>query len=238
MLSHVSLTLLLVTLNKSLYSVESLLLAYILFPNLLAFWFCLFAQIKINNIYTHTDVIIYPDTILEEKSLPCVSSFLKHAGKVFTNKWGKCFNIYSIMVLLCCSYTLSTCNCHHKVRNIPSCVFMPSFFSETQIKSLPRLSRGYSCGSSGLVERVHFISKTCSIKRESYNPIQNRNLRRTFPKNLRLNFKSFLLRIPFLWAWVNFRSTFFLISFCKRLVCSKLLFFCQTNSFGVFPNFP
>ena len=208
-----------------------------LFPDLLAFWLRLFAQIKINCIYTHIALIIYPDTILEEKFLPWVSTFLKHAGKVFTNKWGKFFNISSIMVRFCCNYTLSTCNCHHKVNNSPSCLFMASFFSETQIKSLSRLSPGYSCGSSGLVKRVNFISKTFSIQRESYNPIQNRNLRRTFPKKLRLNFKSFLLRIPFLWAWVNFRSTFFLISFCKRLVCSKIFLFYQTNSFGVFPDF-
>ena len=36
-----------------------------LFPNLVAFWLCLFAQNKINSIYTDIDVIIYLDNDIQ-----------------------------------------------------------------------------------------------------------------------------------------------------------------------------
>ena len=35
-------------------------------PDLVAFWLCLFAQNKIDSIYTHIDVIIYPDTVCDK----------------------------------------------------------------------------------------------------------------------------------------------------------------------------
>ena len=80
----------------------------------------------------------------------------------------KTFQHYSTMVLFCCNYTLSICNCCHKMRDSPSCAFMTPFSSETEIKSLSRLSPGHSSWSSGLVKRIHLMSKTCSIQIESY----------------------------------------------------------------------
>ena len=72
------------------------------------------------------------------------------------------------MVLFWYNYTLSICNCCHKMSNSPSCAFMTSFSSESEIKSLSRLSPGHSSGSSGLFKKIHLMSKTCSIQIESY----------------------------------------------------------------------
>ena len=76
------------------------------------------------------------------------------------------------MVLFCCKYTLSICNCCRKVSNSPSFAFMTSFSSETEIKSLSRISPGHSSWSSGLLKMIHLMSKTCSIQIESYTLIQ------------------------------------------------------------------
>ena len=106
---------------------------------------------------------------------------------MFINKWGKRFSIYSTMVLFCCNYTLSICNCCHKVSNSPSCTFMPSISSETEIKSLSMLSPGHSSWSSGLVKRSHLMSKTCSIQIESYTILPK--LCRKFTTNFSSKFK-------------------------------------------------
>ena len=112
------------------------------------------------------------------------------------------------MVLFRCSYTLSISNCCHKVSNILSCDFVTSFSSENEVKSLSKFSPGHSSWSSGLVKRVHFESKTCSIQTESYT-FYSRNfaesLQKTFRTNLSIIFKSSLVRIFFLWARVHFR---------------------------------
>ena len=175
---------------------------------------------------------------------------------MFTNKRGKLFSIYSTIVLFCCNYTLSICNCCHKVSNSPSCAFMTSFSNETEIKSLSRLSPGQSSWSSGLVKRIHLVSKTFSIQIESYPSAES--LQRTFRTNISLSFRSFLVRIPFLWTRVHFRPVFcktqrtvsslmddempaftitlftqkFPISSCKSLVCRKIVLLFRTDRFG------
>ena len=87
---------------------------------------------------------------------------------MFMNKWGKIFSIFSTMVLFCCSYTLSICSPCHKVSNSPSCAFVTSFSSETEIKSLSGISPGHSYWTSGLIKRIHLMSKTSSIQIEPY----------------------------------------------------------------------
>ena len=63
------------------------------------------------------------------------------------------------MVLLCCNYTLNICHCCQKVTNILSCAFMTSLSSETEVKSLSRLSPDSSSWSSGLVKGIHLMHK-------------------------------------------------------------------------------
>ena len=83
------------------------------------------------------------------KCFPWVSTFLKHAGKMFINRWRKLFSICSSMVLFCCNYTLS-------------CAFLNSFSSETEIKSLCRLSPGHSSWRS---KRFILWVKLCLSKK-------------------------------------------------------------------------
>ena len=169
------------------------------------------------------------------------------------------------MVLFRCSYTLSICNCCHKVSNILSCDFVTSFSSENEVKSLSKFSPGHSSWSSGLVKRVHFESKTCSIQTESYT-FYSRNfaesLQKTFRTNLSISLKSSLVRIFFsehesisgetfyITLWTAFSlidgriSAFtiilftqkFPISSCKCLVCCKIFLFCRTDSFRGLPR--
>ena len=142
--------------------------------------------------------------------------------------------------------------------NIPSCAFMTSFFSETEIKSLPRLSLDPSVCSSGIVKRFHFLSKFCRTQTEpdTLLPKVWRKLRRTFRPSLSCNFNSFLVRIPFLWTWFHFRpvflrtlwtisslmdggmSVFSITRFTQKfptapskwLVFCEIVFFCWTNN--------
>ena len=72
------------------------------------------------------------------------------------------------MLLFSCNYTLSIYNCCHKVSNVPSSAFVTSFSSETEIKSLSRLSPGHNSWRSGLVKRINLMRKTCSIQIECY----------------------------------------------------------------------
>ena len=164
------------------------------------------------------------------------------------------------MVLFCCNYTFSICNCCHKVSNSPSCAFMTSFSSETEIKSLSRLSPGHSSWSSGLVKRIHLMSKTCSIQIESYTllPKVCRKFTTNFSSKLKTQFQvifgqdSFPLNTsPFQPAFrktlrtvsslmddgmPTFTITLFTqkfpISSFKSLVCRKIFLFCRTDSFG------
>ena len=107
---------------------------------------------------------------------------------MFMNKWGKLFSIFSTMVLFCCSYTLSICSPCHKVSNSPSCAFVTSFSSETEIKSLSGISPGHSYWTSGLIKRIHLMSKTSSIQIEPYTLHPKVCRKFTTSKLLDLNF--------------------------------------------------
>ena len=95
------------------------------------------------------------------------------------------------MVSFCLSYTHSIRNCCVKVNNIPSYLFMTSFFSKTEIKSSSRLSPPYKSWSTGLVKKVYFMRKTCSIKMESYTllPKVDRKFSRNFPNKFMPQFQ-------------------------------------------------
>ena len=126
---------------------------------------------------------------------------------MFTNKWGKCFRIYSTMVLLCCNYIPSICNYYHIKSNIPSCAFMTAFSSETKIKSFSRVDLLTSSGALLSLKVFLFWVKLAPSK---WNPTSfsqkfGESLQRTSSANLSLSFRTFLVRIPFLWTQPYFR---------------------------------
>ena len=102
------------------------------------------------------------------------------------------------------------------------------------------------------------LSSTISFLMISYF-IVARHITTNFIGNLSLSFRSFLVRISFLWKWVHFKSVFhrtlrivsllmdgeiptftitlvfsrkFPISSCKCLVCRKIFLVRRTDSFG------
>ena len=64
-------------------------------------------------------------------------------------------------------------------------------FSETENKSLSRLSPGHSSWSSGSVQRIHLMSQTCFIQIESYTlfPKICRKLETNFSSKLKPQFQ-------------------------------------------------
>ena len=120
---------------------------------------------------------------------------------LFLNILAKCskaneenFSAFILPWYCSAAITLSMYNCCHKVSNILSCAFMTSFCSQTEIKPLSRFSPGHSSWSSGLVQRVHFMSKTCSIEIEYYTlpPKVCRKFMTNFLGKLKPQFLSFL----------------------------------------------
>lgn len=84
-------------------------------------------------------------TLFSEGSPSCSKRFLiglafffKHVDKMTKNKLGKLFRIY-FTIFPCCNYTLSICNCYHKVSIFFSCALLTSSPRETRIKFSPQL---------------------------------------------------------------------------------------------------
>ena len=68
--------------------------------------------------------------------------FLESTSKIIKKKRGKHFGIYT-MVLFPCKYSLSKCNCHGNISNIPPVPFWPLFL--VKAKSNPSPISFYRC---------------------------------------------------------------------------------------------
>ena len=157
------------------------------------------------------------DNHTAEKYFSLGEHVFKHAGQMFTNKWGNLFSIYSTMVLLCSNYTLSICNYYHKKRNIRSwwseqhsLLCLQEFLFQWNQNQIPLQAwSGHISWSSTLVKRVPWL-RIAPSKKNTKSSSQKfpESLQWTSWANLSLNFRSFLVRIPFLWTQPHFRSAY------------------------------